>query len=179
MRRVIILFGLLLSVSQTLYADNLMVGVAVINQEVDIKLSTGSTQTEDGSGFGIYADYYYQGKYRFNGTFSYVDYTDFYITTATLAADYLIPINPNVTLFAGVAGGGAGQSYSDASATDMAIALLYGVQFGGIMFVNEHLMLELGYRIRSTDLETEFTNTTTTATVEDMNETYLSLIVMF
>ena len=88
-------------------------------------------------------------------------------------------MNDNFTLFAGATAGIASQSYSDASAGDMAVALLYGVQLGGIMFVNNNLMLELGYRLRTTDLETEFTTTGTTATVEEINETYLSLILSF
>ncbi len=182
MHRFIISIGLLLTFSNPALADNLLIGVAVISQEVDQKIASGGSTvnaTDDGSGFGIYADYYYQNKYRFNGTISYVDYTSFYITTATVAADYLIPVNANFTLFGGATAGGAGQSYSDASASDMSLALLYGVQVGGIMFVNEHLMLELGYRIRSTDLETEFTTSNTTVTVDEMNETYLSLIITF
>lgn len=182
MRRFSIIIGLLLTFSTPSQADNLLIGIAVISQEVDQKIVTGgstSNATDDGSGIGIYADYYYRNKYRFNGTVSYVDYTDFYIATATAAADYLIPVNANFTLFAGATAGGASQSYSDASASDMSLALLYGIQAGAIMFVNEHLMLELGYRIRSTDLETEFTAVNTTITIEEMNETYLSLIITF
>ena len=75
--------------------------------------------------------------------------------------------------------GVAGQSYSDSSAGDMAMALLYGVQVGGIALVTNNLILELGYRIRATDLETEYTSTTTTSTIDKMNETYLSLILSF
>ena len=177
MRRLITLTGLLLLFSNPSMADNLLIGIAVINQEVEQQLATGGTVTDDGSGIGIYADYYYKSQYRFNGTVSYVDYTDFYIATATAAADYLIPVNANFTLFAGATAGVASQSYSDSSASDMAMAPLYGVQVGGIVFVTNNLMMELGYRIRATDLETEFP--AQTVTIEEMNESYLSLILSF
>ena len=64
MRRLITLTGLLLLFSNPSMADNLLIGIAVINQEVEQKLATGGTVTDDGSGIGIYADYYYKSQYQ-------------------------------------------------------------------------------------------------------------------
>ena len=164
-----------------LFTD-LLYGVAIMNQSADVTVGTGASATttsEDGSGFSIFADKYYRGKYRFNGSFSYVDYDDFYISTAMAAADYLIPYNANITFFAGASAGGAIQVYSDSSLTDGALGLVYGVQLGGIAYVNKNLMLELGYRFRPTDLETDLETTSTTATVDELSETYLSIMLMF
>ena len=162
--------------------SNLLIGVAVIDQSADVTISNGTTSTttsEDGSGFGIFADKYYKGKYRFNGTFNYVDYDDFYIASIIAGADYLIPYNANITFFAGGAAGFAMQSYSDASVTDSSMGLVYGVQAGGIGYVNKNLMLELGYRLRPTDLETDFETTGATGTVDELSEMYLSILLMF
>ena len=162
--------------------SNLLIGVAVIDQSADVSMTSGTTTTtssEDGSGFGIFADKYYKGKYRLNATWNYVDYDDFYISSLTASADYLFPYNANITFFTGGTIGGAMQSYSDASVTDSAVGLVYGVQVGGIGYVNKHLMLELGYRLRPTDLETDFEATGATGTVDELSEMYLSILLMF
>jgi hypothetical protein len=174
--------SLLLAISLPVQAANLLYGIAVINQDVDVSVSSGGTtltSTEDGSGFGVFADMYYRGTYRFNGTVSYVDYTDFYIISATASADYLIPINDRFTLFAGVTAGGISQKYSDSSVSDMALSYLGGVQLGGIMVAGEHVMVELGFRQRFTDLETDLTSQAAVATVDEITETYISLNLMF
>ncbi|MCW9012189.1 MAG: hypothetical protein OQL06_00285 [Gammaproteobacteria bacterium] len=162
--------------------SNLIYGVAVINQSVDITMqSPGSsvTTSEDGTGFGIFADKYYRGKYRFNGSFNYVDYDNFYIDTLTASADYLFPYNANITFFTGATVGAGMQVYSDSSIGDASIGLIYGVQLGGIAYINKNLMLELGYRLRPTDMETEFAATGAVGTVDELSETYLSILLMF
>lgn len=164
------------------FFSNLSYGIMFISQSVDVTNNTGTTSTtgsETGSGIGIYADKFYQNQYRFNGTLSYVSYDNFIITSLTAAADYLYPINANVALFGGVAAGGAGQKYSSSSFSDMSMALVYGAQLGGIMFVSDNLMLELGYRLRMTSLETEIITPASTENIDQMNETYLSLIISF
>jgi len=164
------------------FFDNLSYGVILISQSVDITVDTGTTSatgSESGSGIGIYADKFVGGKYRYNGTLSYVSYDDFAITSLTVGADYLMPMSSSFALFGGVAAGGAGQKYSDAGFGDMALGLVYGVQLGGIMFVSDNLMLELGYRLRLTNLETEITTPAATATIDELSETYLSLVLSF
>lgn len=162
------------------FFSDLSYGIMFISQSVDVTNSaTTTTSSESGSGIGIYADKFYQNQYRFNGTLSYVSYDNFMITSLTAAADYLYPINANVALFAGVAAGGAGQKYSGSSFSDMSMALVYGAQLGGIMFVSDNLMLELGYRLRMTSLETEITTPASTDSIDELNETYLSLIISF
>jgi len=85
-----------------------------------------------------------------------------------------------LAVFGGVAAGAAGQKYSDSSFSDMSLAPVYGAQLGGIMFVSDSLMLELGYRLRLTNLETEITTIPASIdTVDQLNETYLSLILSF
>ena len=177
-----LLFCLLMAVSQHARTADLFYGIALLNQEVDISVSsTGNTltTTEDGTGFGIFADKYYRGTYRFSGMLSYVDYTDFYITSATASADYLIPINATFTFFAGLTAGLTGQVYSDSSFGDMAASYLAGAQIGGIMLAGDHLMLELGFRQRTTDLETDLTDISAVATIDELSETYISVYLLF
>ena len=58
--------------------------------------------------------------------------------------------------------------------------MVYGAQLGGIVFISDNLMLELGYRLRLTNLETEISTAPgTTETIDQLNETYLSLVVSF
>lgn len=177
-----LLFALLLAISLPASSAGLFYGIAAISQEVDVDITTnGNTvsTTEDGSGIGVFADMYYRGSYRFNGTVSYVDYTDFYILSATASADYLVPINDQFTFFAGVTAGAASQKYSDSGVSDMAVSYLAGAQLGGIMLAGEHLMIELGLRQRFTDLETDLTNLSAVATIEEISETYISLNFIF
>ena len=165
------------------FFSNLSYGIAFISQSVDVTNTSGalsSTNNETGSGIGIYADKFYKGKYRFNGTVSYISYDNFSITSFTAAADYLMPINSSLALFGGVAAGVAGQKYTDSSFSDMSMAPVYGAQLGGIMFMSDSLMLELGYRIRLTNLETEITTIPASIdTIDQLDEAYLSLILSF
>ena len=102
------------------------------------------------------------------------------ITSLTAAADYLMPVSSNLALFGGVAAGVAGQKYSDSSFSDMSMAPVYGAQLGGILFVSDNLMLELGYRLRLTNLETEITTLPASVdTIDQLDEAYLSLILSF
>lgn len=182
-----ILAFMLLSTSTPAYAesilDNSILGIAFISQDADIKISgptTSANVSESGSGFGIYLDKYYKRTYRFNGTFSYITYDDFDVVQAMFSGDYLIPINGTVTMFAGAAAGGAMQQYSDASFSDSSLGFVYGMQAGAIAYINKNLMLELGYRARPTSIETEIESSPgTTTTVEDMSETYFSVLLMF
>ena len=165
------------------FFSNLSYGIMFISQSVDVTNTSGATSTassETGSGIGIYADKFYKNKYRFNGTFSYVSYDNFAITSLTAAADYLIPVSSRFALFGGAAAGVAGQKYSDSGFGDMSMAMVYGAQLGGIMFVSDNLMLELGYRLRLTNLETEITTLPASIdTIDQLNETYLSLVLSF
>lgn len=170
-------------VKEESFFSNLSYGIMFISQSVDVTNNNGTTSvtnSESGSGIGIYADKFYKQQYRFNGTLSYISYDNFIITSLTAAADYLVPVSANVALFGGLAAGGAGQKYNSSSFSDMSLALVYGAQLGGIMFVNDNLMLELGYRLRSTSLETNIATTpASTDSIDQLNETYLSLIVSF
>lgn len=176
------LLVLTLGATTQVQAADLFYGIGVINQEVDITVSgNGSTNTDSdsSSGLAVFADMYYQGIYRFNGTVSYVDYTNFYTLSATASADYLIPYDNRITFFAGVTGGGISQVYSDSSVSDMAISYLAGVQLGGIWLATDHIMVELGYRQRSTNLETDVTATNQVVTVDKVSESYLSVNFIF
>ncbi len=182
MYKKVIFSTLLLLVSFSASSSNLFYGIAAISQEVDVEITSGTgtiTSTEDGTGIGIFADYYYRGTYRFNGTFSYVDYSNFYTTSLTASADYLIPIDASFTFYLGVTGGAIGQVYDDASFSDMATSYLVGAQLGTIMFVSDQVMIELGYRVRSTDLETDLTAISAVSTVDELNEIYLGFHLIF
>jgi hypothetical protein len=165
------------------FFSNLSYGIMFISQSVDVTNTSGATSTtssETGSGIGIYADKFYKNTYRFNGTFSYVSYDNFAITSLTAAADYLIPVSSNFALFGGAAAGVAGQKYSDSGFGDMSMAMVYGAQLGGILVMSDNLMLELGYRLRLTNLETEITTIPASIdTIDQLNETYLSLVISF
>lgn len=163
------------------FFDNTIFGVAFINQNVDIEVTgtNAGTFSDSGSGLGLYLDKYYKKTYRFNGTLSYVTYDTFDITELIFSADYLVPVSPQISLFGGAALGGALQKYSDSSASDGALGAVYGVQLGGIVFINNNLMLEVGYRLRPTSIETEITGSTDIVTIDDLSETYISLLLMF
>ena len=165
------------------FFSNIQFGLVFISQSLDVISSNGTTTTtssESGSGFGIYADKFIGDKYRLNGTLSYVSYDNFAIISATTAADYIVPMNANLALFGGLAAGVAGQKYTDSSVSDMSLAMVYGAQLGGILFVSDNLMLELGYRLRLTNLETEITTAPgNTDTIEQLNEGYISFVVLF
>ena len=169
------------SLIDELFSD-LQFGVTVINQSVDTSIRSATSKTtfsENSNGFGIYADKYYRGKYRFNAAFSYVDYTDFYISSLTASADYLFPYSNNIALFAGATTGAVIQGYSADSLSYTTMGLTYGIQFGGIAYTSKQLMLELGYRLRPVDLETDLTYNASTTTVDELSETYFSVLILF
>ena len=173
-------FFILLLIANTSQADRIFWGISAISQEVTETINNGTTTTtttDDATGFGIYADIFYQNKYRLNGTISYVDYTSFSLASATASADYLIPVNPQATFFLGASAGGISQTYSSAGLTDSAFSGIYGLQAGAIMLITNNIMIEAGYRLRYTDLETEFSGTSITSTIDELNETYISLIL--
>lgn len=179
----VVLFLLLASINVNAenFMDNTILGIALINQTVDIETTgTAITGSDSGTGLGLYLDKYYKKTYRFNGTLSYVTYDNFDISQLMVSADYLIPASSEISFFGGAAIGGALQKYSDASVSDAALGLVYGVQTGGIVFINDNIMLELGYRLRPTSIETEIvTSPGTVVTINDLSETYISLLLMF
>ena len=187
-KRYLSIFGLLL-LSNISQADQLFYGIAIISQQLTQEVSVispASTTTvkDTGSGLGLYADYFYKGHYRFNGTVSYIDYDNFNLASLTASADYLIPFDSSLTFFAGVTAGGAAMKYSSASVGDTSLGTLYGIQTGAIVFLSNGLMLELGYRFRPANIETEILNPATkvleaTSTVDELNETYLNLVISF
>ncbi|MDH5767166.1 MAG: porin family protein [Gammaproteobacteria bacterium] len=171
---------LLFLTTPTTQASKLFWGVSAISQEISLETSDGintTSSTDDGTGFGIYADSYYQNSYRFNGTLSHISYTNFSISSLTASADYLIPINSQATIFIGATAGASTQMYSSSGVGDSAFDALYGIQLGSIMVLTDFIMLEAGYRMRFTSLETKFTGSPVTTTIDEINETYLSLVI--
>ena len=186
MKKIItILFMLFIStnVNAESFFDNTIIGVSFISQSVDIEVTgPGSIGlgSDTGSGFGIYLDKYYKQKYRFNSTLSFISYDAFDITQLMVSADYLFPLNPQVSLFSGASLGAAAQKYTDSSVTDSAVGAVYGVQAGAIVFINDNLMLEAGYRLRPTSIETNIASSLgTVSTIDDLSEVYISLLLMF
>jgi len=184
MKKIYVVFILLftsINANAENFMDNTILGIAFINQSVDIEASgTTFTGSDSGTGLGIYLDKYYKKTYRFNGTFSYITYDDFDISQLMVSTDYLLPMSPEISFFGGVAIGGAIQKYSEASISDAALGLVYGAQVGGIAFINDNIMLELGYRLRPTSIETEVTSVPgSVLTIKDLSETYFSILLMF
>lgn len=180
--------SLLLAATTNIQAETIYYGIALINQDITQEVKTISpastaTVTTDASGFGIYADLFTDDKMRYNATLSHVGHTNFSITSLTASADYLIPINSQFTFFAGGTLGGAAMVFDDASFSDAGLGAIYGVQAGAIAFLPANIMLEFGYRIRPTSIETDILNTSgaviQTNTVDELSETYLSLIITF
>lgn len=178
---------LLLSVSGTLkaefYGDNLLFGVSLIRQYAEMEtLVTGATSSlsETGAGLGFYLDKYVQRNFRINGTFSYVVYSEFDVIELMFSADYLIPANETFSFFVGVAGGGIGQKHMNAVASDYALGGAYGAQFGAMKFINENIMVEMGYRYRQSNITTDVgTTVESRITLEQVNEFYFSTLFMF
>ncbi len=171
------------SLSAEGFLDNAIMGVSLVNQTMEIEVggSEGSSEyTETGTGLGVYMDVYYRPRIRFNGTLSYIAYDDFDILETIVSADYLLPVNDTLSFFTGLAGGAAVQKFSDSGFGDAALGLVYGAQLGGIIYINEQWMFEAGYRLRLTDIETDIAVPAgTTTTVNDLSESYLSVIMKF
>jgi len=187
MKKIISIFFMLLIANHANaegFFDKTFFGVAFISQSAELETTTTGTTTsisETGSGIGLYLDKYLSRKYRFNSTLSYVTYDAFDVGQLMISADYLIPLNARVSFFGGVAAGGAIQTFSDASFSDGAVGAVYGAQLGGILFLNNSLMLELGYRFRPTSgIDTVVLNPADTITsVTDLSEAYFSVLFMF
>ncbi|VAW66684.1 hypothetical protein MNBD_GAMMA11-3426 [hydrothermal vent metagenome] len=181
---VLVFMAIIAPVSQAeSFFDNTVIGLAFINQSVEIEVSGAGADTrlsESGSGFGLYIDKYYDRIWRINGTLSYVNYNSFDIAEVIFSTDYLLPVSENLSFFSGVALGAATQRYSNSGVADSALGAVYGVQAGAILYINKFLMLEAGYRFRPTQLETEVTTMPgELSTVIDLSESYFSLLFMF
>ena len=184
-----LLLALALIASSTLtQASQTMYGVSLISQKItqDLKLTGGSSteSSETGSGIGLYADLFYKRHYRFNGSVSYSSFDNSKILSLMASADYLFPINYNISLFSGFTIGGALLTFNDSGLSDGSIGSIYGLQLGVISTLPYGLMLELGYKIRPANFETEITDPTTgaavaTSTVTELNETYLNMTYRF
>jgi opacity protein-like surface antigen len=173
----------------TAHADQLFYGIALINQqltqEIKVVSPTSTTTIKDnGSGLGLYVDYYYKSIYRFNATLSHVDYNTASLTALTASVDYLLPVHSNFTLFTGITAGTAAIRFSDGNASDMSFGTVYGVQAGAITFLSNGIMFELGYRFRPANIETDIVDPTTNnvianSIIDQLNETYINLIISF
>ena len=163
--------------------DDTVFGMSIINQNVSstINISGNAANVDDsGTGFGIYLDKYYKRTYRFNSTLSYVGYDLFDLAELSLSADYLVPLNQKISLFVGLSVGGGMQKYSDSGMSEASFGFMYGVEIGGIAYMNRNLMMELGYRQKNTSIETGVTSSSNSlATLDEIDELYLSFIVMF
>lgn len=172
-----------IAVSAESFLDELSFGVSVLRQEASLTLTTDGNDiryTDDATGIELYAEYYHQGKYRYKGSLARIAYDGFDITELVLAADYLMPLNPQLSLFAGVAAGAALQQFPGTSLSDSSSGLLYGAQLGGIYYLNRHFMAELGYRLRMMSLETEVSGISNSRVeLEQLDEIYISLLLMF
>ena len=174
-------------ISPALYADyyneNYIPGVRLIRQYADIETNINGVTTnssESGNGIGLYLEKYYQNKYRLNGAFSYIAYDNFDIVGLTYSADYLFPINDNISLFSGLTLGSALQKYESASISDSSFRFNYGLQFGTMNFINENLLLELGLIIKATNMKTEIDTTPETSiTIDRFTEFNINLLLMF
>lgn len=184
----ILLLAILLSIpsialSAGSFLGDLSYGVSVLRQESSLTLTTAGNRigyTDDATGIELYAEHYHQGKYRYKGSLAHIAYDDFDILELLIAADYLMPVSPQFSLFAGGATGVALQQFPDAGLSDASSGLLYGVQLGGIYYLNKHFMTELGYRLRLTRLETEVNDASNSRIeLDQLDEIYISLLLMF
>ena len=170
-------------------ADALFYGIALINQTVTQEIKSVAPAApssisidESASGLGLYADYFYKGDYRFNGTISFINYELFKLTSLTASADLLYPLNSAYTLFTGATLGSAAMQFNGGSLSDSSLGTLYGIQAGAIGFFSNGIMIELGYRLRSANIETDIFDAgirVATSSINDLNETYLNLIITF
>lgn len=165
------------------FFDELSFGVSVVRQEASLTLTTAGNRigyTDDATGIELYTEYYHQGKYRYKGSLVHSAYDDFDIIELLIAADYLMPVSPQFSLFAGGAAGTALQQFPDTGLSDSSSGLLYGTQLGGIYYLNKHFMAELGYRLRLTSLKTEVADASNSRIeLDQLDEIYISLLLMF
>jgi len=76
---------------------------------------------------------------------------------------------------------GAGmQKYTDSGISDASYGLIYGVQIGGIAYMNSHLMVESGYRHKLSNIKTDVTSASSMdVTLDEIDELYLNFLLMF
>jgi len=179
-------YFLLLIMSLPLQADNLLnnlrYGITLLNQDLsfDIDSATGVvSDSQNASGFAVFAEKYSQQKYRFSGSLGLVSYTGSKVLSANLSADYLYPISGRTALYGGMSLGAAGQQYDGNSLSDMSLGLVYGGQLGTLFFINKNLTLDLAYRLRSTDLESNISTSGSSITTTRLDEIALGFVVSF
>lgn len=178
--RAAILFIFSLPVYAGSFWDNLRYGIAVINQNQSLELNSGgsiSTSSQSSTGFAVFAEKFRHQKYRFSGSLGLTSHPDNKIYNATVSADYLYPIDGRTALFGGVAAGGAGQQFDGASFSDISLGLLYGAQLGAAFYINRHLTIDLGYRLRITSLETKIASSSDVITTTGLDEIYLGFVI--
>jgi len=179
----ILLLCLSVEVRAEYYGDHVLLGLSMIRQTVDMQSNNNgviSEISESGNGFGLYFDKFYQYQYRFSGAISYVTFNSFAVTELMFSADYLIPVDETMSIFAGLALGGVAQDFNDAAQSDLGIGLGYGAQLGGMKFLSENVLLEAGYRLRISDIATDFGAISQSSIVLDkFNEFYISVLLMF
>ncbi len=161
---------------------NLRYGVGAVNQKLvfDAVSDTSSVNTsESNTGFSIFAEKFFKRKYRVSGSAEFVSHTDSKIISTTLSADYIHPIDGRTALYGGLAIGGVGQQYNGSSLTDMSLGTLTGAQLGAVFFINNHLTIDLAYRLRRTNLEAEVAGTNVLITTTDLDALALGFVINF
>lgn len=182
-----IYIGFLFSLSSVVIAENLLetstISLSVIRQEIDMVIKGPGSHvdiSESANGIGLKIEKPYQNKYRIYAEVALIPYDDFTLAESIVSADYLLPLNSKISFFAGASLGLALQKYDDADLTDGSLGPVAGLQAGGVLDLSRQFLIEAGYRLRSTKLETEFTGATdTVATVDQLSEAYLALVLKF
>ena len=162
--------------------NNLRYGVTLLSQDLAFEVASDTavaSASESNSGIAIFAEKFYNHKYRFSGSLGLVSHTGSKILNATLSADYLYPIDGRTALYGGLAIGGAGQQYNGSSLSDMSMGLVFGGQLGALFFINNNISLDLAYRIRSTSLEAEVAGSPLLITTTGLDEIALGLVISF
>ncbi len=182
------LFLLVLFLPQVYAAENFFntssKGFALIHQQADVEITSAtgdrSVYSETATGLGVFAEKYYQQKYRVNAAWSYLPYEQYAISEVVVSVDYMIPLHYNFSLFGGLAGGIALHKFDNSSWSDAALSPVFGAQGGVMLYVNENVFIEAGYRFRSTSLETNVESPIGTEfTIDDLSESYISLQLSF
>lgn len=172
-----------IALSAERFLDDLSFGVSILRQESSLTLTTADNNihfTDDATGIEFYAEHYHLGKYRYKGSLVHIAYDGFNISELVIAADKLIPLNPQLSLFVGGAVGTAFQKFTGIDLSRSSSGLVYGAQLGGIYYLNKHFMTELGYRLRMTSLTTRVNDANKSSIEFDqLDELYISLLLMF
>lgn len=181
--KIILLFSLSPALYADYYSERYIPGIRVIQQYADIKKSSGTisqTSSDSGNGLGLYVEKYYDNSYRQSSSLSYVVFNDFDIIGLNYSADYLFPMNDNISLFSGLSLGMAIQKYNNTSISNSSFGFNYGVQFGAMNFINENIMLELAFLLKLTNLTTEIDSTPASSnTINSLSEINFNILLMF